>query len=151
MLFIATTIHLIAGTIWVGGMFFAYVILRPGSVKILEPELRLQLWNYCFSRFFNWIWVIVICTPISGYFINSHNSSFIQESDFQNLLMQAVGWIMVGIFIFVFFFPYKKFKFSVIEKNFVVASQQLNIIRKFIAINLALGISNLFIAGSLQF
>ncbi len=35
MMFFMKLIHLLATVVWVGGMFFAYVILRPTAAEIL--------------------------------------------------------------------------------------------------------------------
>lgn len=48
-------IHLLAAIVWVGGMFFAYMVLRPAAVEVLEPPARLRLWNVVFRRFFPWV------------------------------------------------------------------------------------------------
>ncbi len=45
-------LHLLAAVVWVGGMFFAWMILRPAAVDILEPPARLRLWLSVFKRFF---------------------------------------------------------------------------------------------------
>ncbi len=34
---LSLALHLLAATIWVGGMFFAYQILRPVAGEMLEP------------------------------------------------------------------------------------------------------------------
>jgi putative copper export protein len=47
----AIATHTLAAAIWVGGMFFAYMALRP-SAGPLEAPVRLQLWERVFSRFF---------------------------------------------------------------------------------------------------
>lgn len=38
---IALILHILAAVIWVGGMFFAYVVLRPVAAGQLQPPLRL--------------------------------------------------------------------------------------------------------------
>jgi len=49
-------IHLLAVLIWVGGMFFTHLVLRPAAVETLEPPQRLKLLDAVFRRFFNWVW-----------------------------------------------------------------------------------------------
>ncbi len=49
----AIAIHALAAAIWVGGMFFAYMVVRPSAGPIEAPA-RLQLWERVFSRFFPW-------------------------------------------------------------------------------------------------
>ena len=40
---VAITLHLLAALIWVGGMFFAHMALRPAVNTMLEPPQRLPL------------------------------------------------------------------------------------------------------------
>jgi uncharacterized membrane protein len=58
-------IHTLAAVIWVGGMFFAHVVLRP-SAKPLDPATRLALWERVLGRFFfvrsRFRW-LTICNP----------------------------------------------------------------------------------------
>ncbi|MCH8214412.1 MAG: hypothetical protein IIC54_10140, partial [Proteobacteria bacterium] len=62
----ASVLHVLAAIVWVGGMFFAYMVLRP-SLGVLEPPQRPALWNAVFPRFFAWVWVAVIALPVTGY------------------------------------------------------------------------------------
>jgi len=48
---ILITLHVLAAVVWVGGMFFAYMVLRQ-SVGPLEPAVRLALWHRVFRHFF---------------------------------------------------------------------------------------------------
>ena len=63
---ISITIHIFAAIVWVGGMFFAYIILRP-SLSDAEPPQRLEIWGGVFQRFFPWVWLSVIALPLTGY------------------------------------------------------------------------------------
>ncbi|HEX4938933.1 MAG TPA: hypothetical protein VFX11_09675, partial [Candidatus Kapabacteria bacterium] len=53
-------LHLLSAVIWVGGMFFAYMALRPVAASLLEPPVRLTLWAQVFTRFFPWVWASVL-------------------------------------------------------------------------------------------
>ena len=66
---IAISLHVLAAVIWVGGMFFAYMALRPVAAKLLEPAVRLSLWARSLSRFFFWVWLAVIIIPVTGYWM----------------------------------------------------------------------------------
>ncbi|MCY1288957.1 Copper resistance protein D [compost metagenome] len=59
-------LHVLAALVWVGGMFFAWMILRPAAVATLEPPARLKLWLDVFRRFFVWVWGAVILLPVTG-------------------------------------------------------------------------------------
>ena len=64
---LSIAIHALAALIWVGGMFFAYVILRPSMPVLEPPPQRLKLWLAVFGRFFPWVWAAVILLPVTGY------------------------------------------------------------------------------------
>lgn len=60
------TLHVLAALVWVGGMFFAWLVLRPAAVSALEGPARLKLWVEVFRRFFRWVWLAVVILAISG-------------------------------------------------------------------------------------
>ncbi|HCH57240.1 MAG TPA: hypothetical protein DEV64_09140, partial [Rhodospirillaceae bacterium] len=59
---IALALHLLAALVWVGGMFFAIMVLRLAAGE-LEPPVRVPLWGRVFSKFFPWVWMAVIVLP----------------------------------------------------------------------------------------
>ena len=40
---LAYTLHVLAALVWVGGMFFAWMILRPAAMAALDGPPRLKL------------------------------------------------------------------------------------------------------------
>lgn len=143
-----SSLHILAGLIWVGGMFFAYRILRPSALS-LEPPQRLALWNKVFGIFFKWVWVSIAILLVTGYV-----DVLIRFNGFENAglairLMHGIGWLMVFIFAFLYFSIYKQFKAAVETENFAKAGQLLNNrIKPIIAINLTLGIIEFIIGTS---
>ncbi len=143
---IAITLHLLAAVIWVGGMFFAYVALRPVAARLLEPPQRLPLWEQTFARFFPWVWAAVLLLPASGYWM-----ILVPFEGFANVglhvhVMHALGLAMFAIFLHVYFAPYRRLRRAVAAKDFPAAGRQLAQIRRFIGINLVLGLLNITIA-----
>ena len=53
---LALTFHILGAVVWVGGMFAAYVCLRPAAGALEAPQ-RLKLWRGFFAKFFPWVWV----------------------------------------------------------------------------------------------
>jgi uncharacterized membrane protein len=49
---IVYTLHVLSALVWVGGMFFAWMVLRPAAMKALEGPARLKLWVEVFQGFF---------------------------------------------------------------------------------------------------
>lgn len=148
---IAFSLHLLAAALWVGGMFFAYIALRPVAASLLEPPIRLELWHQVFKRFFVWVWAFVLILGLSGYYL-----IFFRFLGFANVgpsvhIMQLTGWCMFLVYSYLYFSPYKKFKIYLSETKLPQAAECLNVIRKGIAINLSLGLITLFIASTHRF
>ena len=64
---ISIALHVLSAVIWVGGMFFAYMALRPVAAQQLEPPQRLSLWVGVFSKFFPFVWLSVLFLLTTGY------------------------------------------------------------------------------------
>jgi uncharacterized membrane protein len=144
---IAIALHILAAVVWVGGMFAAYVCLRPVA-GALEPPVRLKLWRGFFQKFFPWVWMAVVLLLLSGYWL-----VFMAFGGFAGVglyihLMQALGWIMIALFVWLFHDPWLKLKRAVDGEEWPAAGAQLNRIRQIIAINLPLGLIVVVIGAS---
>ena len=144
---VAIVLHVLAAVVWVGGMFFALLVLRPAALA-LEPPLRLSLWRWVFRRFFSWVWIAIALLLASGYWM-----IFADGGGFENMpiylhMMQGIGWLMVLIYMYLWFVPYKRFKLVVVEGALPEAGRYLNQIRWIVMINLGLGLINVIIGAS---
>ncbi len=143
----AHALHVLAAVLWVGGMFFAYMILRP-SAGPLEPPDRLSLWARVFQRFFGWVWGSILVLLVSGYgMIHLEFGGFAHLPIYINV-MQGLGWIMVLMFLHLFFAPWKRFRRLVAAGDFPAAKDQLEQIRMIVKINLGIGLVVVLVAGS---
>ena len=143
----ALTLHVLSAVVWVGGMFAAYVCLRPAAGP-LEPPHRLALWRRFFQKFFPWVWVSVILLVGSGYWmLVEYFGGFANAPPYVNI-MQALGWLMVVLFAVLFHGPWLRFKRAVDAQDWPAAGTHLNLIRRIIAINLPLGLIVVFIGGT---
>ena len=140
MIAIALSIHMLASIIWVGGMFFAYMFLRPVAAEMLEPPVRLQLWSAVFARFFKWVWPIVILLPATGYWMIFKNWDGFRFVSMDIHLMHAIGLLMVLLFLHLFFAPYRRMNEALKDNNIEEAGRRLGQIRGIVAINMTLGL-----------
>lgn len=136
MMIVAEFLHILGFTIWIGGMFFAYMCLRPVAGAVLEAPQRLQLWNGVFSKFFFWVWVAVVLILGSGLFM----MALIGKPPVYVTLMFVLGIAMMLIFAHVFFAPYKRLKRAVAAQDWQTGSAALGQIRMLVGINLVLGL-----------
>lgn len=140
---IAAILHTISAVVWVGGMFFAYVVLRPATGP-LDPAVRLALWRRVFNEFFAWVFAAVILLLVTGFalFLGGYAAGPHVH------VMMAIGIIMVLIFLHLYFAPWKRFRAALDIGDNAVAAAQLNQIRFLVLVNLILGLINVAIGGS---
>src|SRR5690625_4765292 len=133
------SLHALAAVVWVGGMFFAYLILRPAAGQLEAPP-RLILWRGVFARFFPWVWVSLALLLISGYGMVFGALGGFAGAGVHVHIMQALGILMMLIFAHLFFAPCRRFRQSVDGQDYPQAGKELSSIRRIVAINLVLGL-----------
>ncbi|NOX42462.1 MAG: hypothetical protein GXP19_01825 [Gammaproteobacteria bacterium] len=145
---LAITIHIMSALIWVGGMFFAYMALRPAAASLLDPPLLLALWSQTLSRFFMWVWAAIILLPATGFWMVFNVFGGIGSSGRHIHIMLVVGSLMILLFMHLYFAPYRRLKLALADNQLEEAGRRLKQIRRLIAINLNLGIIVVIVASS---
>jgi len=143
---LAITLHVLAAVIWVGGMFFAYMALRPVAASLLDPPLRLPLWSKTFARFFPWVWAAVILLPATGYWMILYVFDGFANLKLYIDIMQVIGITMILIYLHVFFAPYRRMNAAIAAGDFPSAGKQLAVIRRLVGTNLILGLITIVVA-----
>ena len=138
-------LHLAGVVLWVGGMFFAWVCLRPVAAVQLQPPARLKLWSGVFARFFPWVWGAVLTILASGLF--TLLSVGMKQAPLHWHVMLLLGLAMGAIFVFVVMQPYGKLKAAVADQDWPEGGRALGQIRQLIGTNLILGIVTLAVAS----
>ncbi|MCP3663938.1 MAG: hypothetical protein GY696_15850 [Gammaproteobacteria bacterium] len=143
------TLHLLAAIIWVGGMFFAHMAMRPVLAEQLEPPRRLPILYAILGRFFRWVWLAVILILASGFGV--FLGTFGGNMAFYVHLMSAIGVVMALLFSFIYFVPYRRMGRALADGEIPVAGAQMNLIRQIIATNLVLGLITSIVATTKPF
>jgi uncharacterized membrane protein len=125
-------VHVLCAVVWVGGMFFAYVVLRP-SLAVLEPPQRIALHGQVFRRFFLIVWHAMPLIVLTGLAMIFGVLGGMAGVAWNVHLMLLLGLVMSGIFLALFFGPYRTFRTA-------PGPGSLDTIRKLIGINLILGL-----------
>ena len=144
---IALAVHLLLALLWVGGMFFAYQVLRPVAASGLEPPQRLPLWRGVFSRFFPWVWVAVVGLPVTGYGLVFGFYGGLANAGWHVHLMQATGWVMIALFLHLYFSPWRAMRAALDAGDLPKAGAALNRIRQIVGVNLLLGLITAAVAA----
>lgn len=143
-------LHILAAVVWVGGMFFAYMALRPAAGTLM-PETRLTLWRGVLGRFFPWVWACIIVLLASGYGIIFLYLGGFAGARLSIHVMQGIGIVMMLLFAHLFFAPWRRFADTVDAKHFPEAAKHLDQIRRIVAINLSLGLITIIVGASGRF
>ena len=135
-------IHVLCAVIWVGGMFFAYVVLRP-SLSVLEPMQRIALHTQVFRRFFLVVWHVMPLILITGFAVLFGLYGGMAYVGWNIHVMMLLGLIMSAVFVLIVFGPYARFRRTT---DRTTAAACIDRIRKLIGINLVLGIVTVVVA-----
>src|SRR5664279_3597064 len=131
-------LHILGVVVWVGGMFFAYVCLRPALVELLQPPERLRLWRRVFARFFVWVWWAVALIAASRLIMLVQHGFATAPRSWH--LMMTSGLAMIGIYIFVAIRLYPVLHRAVEAEDWKAGGLALTRIRQMIGTNLILGL-----------
>ncbi len=132
-------LHLLSVVIWVGGMFFAYVVLRPAAAEVLQPPERLKLWDKVFSNFFTWVWGAVGLVLATGLYMIYLFGGMGNVGQYIHIML-LLGIVMMAIFVYVYFKQYVPFRLAVAAQEWPKAGAILVTIRKLVATNVVLGL-----------
>jgi len=144
-------LHVLSIVVWVGGMVFTHFFLRP-AVAQLEPPVRLRLMHDVLGRFFHAVLIASLLTLASGLWMLGRVAKQVVQSggNFEMplgwTLMTVFGIAMVAIFMHIRFALYKRLGRAVAASEWPAGGVALAQIRKWVAINLGLGVVVLLVA-----
>lgn len=130
--------HLLGAILWIGGMFFAYMCLRPAAAEVLAPPQRLPLWAATFARFLPAAAIAVIAILASGIAMLAQIG--FAQAPIGWTLMLLLGLLMSAVFAFVYAVLYPKLRAACAAAAWPQAARALDGIRRLVALNLLLGL-----------
>lgn len=147
----ALILHLLSAVVWVGGMFFAYMVLRPVAAGLLDAPQRLALWAQVFAQFFTWVWFAIITLLLTGYGMLFAFFGGMAAAPIYIHIMQGAGLLMMLIFAHVYFAPYRRLRQAVAAQDWPEGGRRLGQIRQLVGINLMLGLLVVTVAAAGRF
>ena len=142
------SLHVLAALVWVGGMFFAWMVLRPAAITALEGPARLKLWVEVFQGFFRWVWVAVVLLPVSGVgMLNLHFTGFENAPRYVQVMM-GLYVVMTALFIRIQALMLPELRTAVAEQDWPAGASVLGRIRRLVGINLMVGLALVAIAAA---
>jgi uncharacterized membrane protein len=147
MLVLLLAVHILSAVFWVGGMAFAYMILRPAA-GALEPPARLPLWRRVFASFLPWVGVSILVLLASGFWMIFIIFGGMAAAPTYVNVMMGVGILMMLIYLHLVFAPWKRFRRAVDASLWPDAAKALHQIRMLVGINTMLGVIVLVVGGT---
>jgi uncharacterized membrane protein len=134
------TAHLLAATFWVGGMAVMHFAVRPAALATLEPPLRLPFMAAALSRFFAGVGLAIVVLLASGLTMIVQHGGF-AAVHWSVHAMAGVGVLMMVLFGHIRFAGHPRLLRHVAGREWPQAGAALNRIRRFVEINLVLGVA----------
>lgn len=139
-------LHLLGAVVWVGGLGFALLVLRP-SLAVLEPAQRLAVHERVFKKFFLYVWHAMPILLLTGYAMLFGVLGGFASVNWAVHLMHLLGLIMAAIFLVIFFGPWRAMRTAMASGDGPAATGALDRIRLLVSINLVLGVVTVLTAG----
>lgn len=136
-------LHLVGVVVWVGGMAFAYLCLRPAAA-VLPPAQRFPLWAGALARFFPLVWIAVALIVASGGWM-LYEVGFARAPIAWHLML-VTGAVMIAVFMMIWRGPWRELRKAVAADDWAAASFAMNRIRQRVGFNLVLGLVTIAIA-----
>ena len=138
-------LHLAGVVVWVGGMHFAHMCLRPAAAELLEPPARLRLLRRIFDRFLPWVAVAI------GAVLASGGAMFSRALDWTTphaalSVMAFAGLAMTVVFLRIRFAPYPALCRAVDAEDWKLAGVRMATIRQLVLLNLMVGWFTIIVA-----
>jgi len=141
---IAVLIHLLGVVVWVGGMFFAHVCLRPVAAAQLPPPQRLPLLAAVLGRFFAVVGVAIIAILVTG--LLRFGDLGAAGVPWRWHAMAGIGSVMMLIYLVIILRYYPRLTAAVAAQTWPAGGAAMDLIRKLVLVNLVLGVVTIAIA-----
>lgn len=144
---VAHAVHVLFAVLWVGGMAFALIAVRPSLAAVERPAERLALMAGIHRRFFLVVWHAMPITLVTGYVLLFGHFGGFRGSAWHIHLMHLTALLMSGIYLAIFFGPWKRMRAALAAGDTAGATAANEAIGKLVTANLALGLVTVFVAA----
>jgi uncharacterized membrane protein len=142
------SLHVLAAVIWVGGMFFAWMVLRPAAVSQLQAPERLRLWAEVFRHFFKWVWLTLLVLPISGIGMWHMRFEGLETAPRYVHIMAGLFLVMLALFLRIQLLLLPELKRAIADENWPEGGAALGKIRRLVGGNLLIGLLVIALASA---
>lgn len=142
---IARWLHLLGVVVWVGGMFFAHLALRPAA-GALPPPQRLTLLAATLTRFVAWVALAILAILGSGGWLLHAEGGFGAAGPGVQA-MTLLGLVMTAIYAYLVARPLPRLRAAVAAADWPAGGAAMATARRLVAVNLLLGLATITVAA----
>lgn len=141
---LAKLIHLVAAILWMGGMAFMILALRPAAVARLQPPDRLELMRAIWKRFFAIVMASIVALFATGSTLYATAFRAVKAASGDGAVplgwnvMVVLGLLMMALFGHIYFVGFARFKRAVRLQDWPMSGKAATQIHTFMLINFAL-------------
>ncbi len=138
-------LHLTAAIVWMGGMTFMLLALRPATLAVMEAQPRARLMAAVWQRFFLAVLIAVLVLLATGGYMFGGAMKATREATGHGVVplgwtvMTALGSAMFLIFGHIYFAGFAKFRRAVAAGAWPMAAKAAGQIHKLVVTNFVLG------------
>ncbi len=104
-------LHILFMSVWIGGMVYTLLFLRPSLKSLRREEDRIDLLKALYGRFFSAVWLSILVLFLTGMSLwHGYRKDFSQNTLFHLKLFLFL--LMVLNFIYIYFFLFRKNRFG---------------------------------------
>jgi len=133
-------LHLLAATLWVGGMALMHLAVRPAAVQTLEVPQRLAFLCDMLGRFFAWVVAAVQVLPSTGLLMVAATGGM-RGMHWRIHAMLGIGLVMIAIFARIRLLDYPRLQRAVAAAQWPAAGAAMAGVRRWVSVNLLLGLA----------
>jgi uncharacterized membrane protein len=130
-------LHLAAAILWLGGMAFTLLVLRPALPTLAQGADRLQLLAAVLRRFFMAVWISIGTLALTGGAMFAMAGGRAAPLGWH--LMAGIGVLMFLVFGHLYFAPYQRLRRHVAASAWPAAAAQAAQIARAVLANFVLG------------
>jgi uncharacterized membrane protein len=139
-------LHVLGAVLWVGGMAFALLALRP-ALAGLEPAARLALHEGALRRFFLVVWHAMPALLLTGWALLFFWYGGFRGAGWHIHLMHTTGLVMAGVFAAMVLGPFRAFRRARASGDLQRAAAGAETVRRLVTVNFALGLLTVAVAA----
>ncbi|MEO8924469.1 MAG: CopD family protein [Caldimonas sp.] len=139
-------LHLLSIIVWIGGMFFMHVCLRPAAAEVLEPPARIRLMHAAMRRFFDVVTVAILVAALSGGAMvgiasrEARRSGLTFNMPLDWYVMIALFIVMLLVFTHIRLALFRRLEAALAVEAWPDAARAITSIRLEVVINLVIGV-----------